>query len=52
VRIFTQTFFILFRGRCGLRRENLPGTGSVKARLLLKRFMSIRRLMAAEITEK
>jgi excinuclease ABC subunit C len=31
--------------------ENLPGIGSVRARLLLKRFGSIKRLMAAEIWE-
>jgi excinuclease ABC subunit C len=31
--------------------ENLPGIGRVRARLLLKRFGSIKRLMAADVGE-
>jgi excinuclease ABC subunit C len=53
VHRYAITYHRAVRGKQFTRSalENQPGIGSVKARLLLKRFGSIKRLMAAEIWE-
>jgi excinuclease ABC subunit C len=53
VHRYAITYHRNVRGRQFTRSalENLPGVGSVRARLLLERFGSIKRLMGAEIGE-